>query len=503
MTDKTKNFLINCPIVLFVFLLCLIIGAKTTIIRTFGTVATGAIAAAMQSPVAGTAPKTVYLLVAASFFYALIPFVPLMIIFFWKTKHDKAVRILTVFISILLFVWSLYPCIKDVCLMVCNYDRPNELLRNYYVPPENVKLSFPEKKRNLIFIIAESMETTFFPKNYGGALNDNIIPELYDLARDNVCFSVDGNCLGMKPTRDHWTSAAIVAQTSGIPFIVPPDKRGSSPKRKSLPGVTSMFDILHDNGYKQMFICGSDIRFANRDIYLKTHNVDFVYDLNTAREERFISVDYHDGWWGMEDKKMFEYAKKKLTDISNSSSPFVCVILTVDTHSPEGNYREDCCKHQFNENYLNVYACTSRQISAFMEWLKTRPFYANTTVVITGDHPTMCQGSVMRLVPKRYERHIYNCFINSPVKPKKEKNRNFTMYDLFPTVLSSLGCRIHGKRLAFGTDMFSDRPTLYEELGEELFWKKFGTEKPNDIIPWNKFSAGNSRDYDRLFLRNR
>ena len=37
--------------------------------------------------------------------------------------------------------------------------------------------------------------------------------------------------------------------------------------------------------------------------------------------------------------------------------------------------------------------------------------------------------------------------------------------DFFPTVLSALGCTIPGDRLGLGTNLFSDRPTLGEEMG--------------------------------------
>ena len=43
--------------------------------------------------------------------------------------------------------------------------------------------TFPEEKRNLIYIYLESMETTYFNKDEGGALEVNIIPELYELAQ--------------------------------------------------------------------------------------------------------------------------------------------------------------------------------------------------------------------------------------------------------------------------------------------------------------------------------
>ena len=37
--------------------------------------------------------------------------------------------------------------------------------------------------------------------------------------------------------------------------------------------------------------------------------------------------------------------------------------------------------------------------------------------------------------------------------------------DMFPTILSAMGYTIEGDRLALGTDLFSGRETLAEEMG--------------------------------------
>ena len=156
--------------------------------------------------------------------------------------------------------------------------------------PKKISVTFPHKKRNLIYIMVESLESSFFSKVHGGAMDDNVIPELYKLAQDNICFSVDNNCLGMKPSRDCWTMAATVAQSSGIPFIVPWGENEYPSELKFLPGVTSLFDILHNNSYKQAYICGSKVHFSGMDNFLKTHKVDFVYDLITAKQEKRIML---------------------------------------------------------------------------------------------------------------------------------------------------------------------------------------------------------------------
>jgi phosphoglycerol transferase len=41
------------------------------------------------------------------------------------------------------------------------------------------------------------------------------------------------------------------------------------------------------------------------------------------------------------------------------------------------------------------------------------------------------------------------------------------MMDLFPTMLSAMGYEIEGNRLGLGTDLFSGRATLAEEMGYE------------------------------------
>ena len=40
---------------------------------------------------------------------------------------------------------------------------------------------------------------------------------------------------------------------------------------------------------------------------------------------------------------------------------------------------------------------------------------------------------------------------------------------MFPTTLAAIGCEIEGERLGLGTNLFSGKPTLVEEMGIEAF----------------------------------
>ena len=139
----------------------------------------------------------------------------------------------------------------------------------------------------------------------------------------------------------------------------------------------------------------------------------------------------------------------------------------MDTHRPDGYHCPDC-KDTFSDNvYANVMDCSSRHVDEFIRWVQKQDFYQNTTIVITGDHPTM-DNDFCADVPEEYERKTYLCIIHPVNSPKDAtKRRYFSTIDLLPTTLSAMGVRIEGGRLGLGTDLFSDQKTLLEKYGRE------------------------------------
>ena len=363
------------------------------------------------------------------------------------------------------------------------------LYETYYKDPETVTVTFPEEKRNLVYIMLESMETSYLSKDLGGAMEENLIPELYRLAEDNLCFSDSTRNVGGYHTTAGatWTIGSMVAQTAGIPLKTPTEdvnKYGSSGEA-FLPGVTTLTDILNEAGYVQALMVGSDVAFGGREAYFQQHHMDLIYDLYTARNDGIVPKNYF-VWWGMEDLYLFEYAKQKLTELSTQEQPFAFTMLTVDTHHVGGYQCELCQPSTSGETYDQSISCSSRQVADFVDWLQHQDFYENTTVIIVGDHESMDNGYFQRTVDADYQRMLYNCFINSAVTAKRVKNRQFTAMDLFPTTLAAIGCTIEGDRLGLGTNLFSNQITLcekygFEKLNEELakssdyyeenFWK--------------------------------
>ena len=347
-----------------------------------------------------------------------------------------------------------------------------QLYESEYVDPDTVQITFPEKKRNLVYILLESMETTYLSEDLGGASDVNLIPELYELARDNINFSHTDGVGGFHATNgSSWTIGAIVAQTAGIPLKVPSGiedwQNGYGKDGVFLPGAASIMNILDDAGYHTSFLCGSDANFGGRKTYYQTHGTDEIYDIYTARRDGIVPKDYF-VWWGMEDLHLFEYAKQELTEISHGDEPFAFTMLTVDTHHI-GGYQCEYCRGEYEETYEQSISCSSRQVLEFIQWLQEQPFYENTTVIITGDHLSMDNGYFQRNVDEDYQRMVYHCILNSALESGNTKNREYCAVDLFPTTLAAMGCTIEGDRLGLGTNLFSNLPTLAEKWGFEEF----------------------------------
>lgn len=334
-----------------------------------------------------------------------------------------------------------------------------------YVNPKNVNIEFGDEKRNLIYIYLESMESTYSNVSNGGLYDKNYINELTNLANKNINFSSTNKLGGAYQVYGtSWTIGALIGSTSGIPYKLIFSDNGNNEfdnYKQFLPGAYSLGEILEDNGYNNYLIIGSDAKFGGRDIYFQEHGNYEIYDYYSAIDDNIIDSDYY-VFWGYEDDILFDYAKKKLLEISKSDEPFNFTMLTVDTHFPDG-YLSDFCDTDDDNMYLNSVSCSSYQVNSFIQWLKEQSFYENTTIVISGDHLSMNNYSFDDI--DYDDRSIYNAFINSSVSTSCNKNRIFNNFDMMPTVLASLGANIDGNRLGLGTNLFSCESSLSELYG--------------------------------------
>ena len=369
-----------------------------------------------------------------------------------------------------------------------NKNTYSSFVDDNYMDPTFLNLEFPEEKRNLIYIFLESMECTYADQESGGGFETNCIPELTQISQENENFSGEDGALngGHSLSGATWTVGAMFAQFCGLPLMINIDDNAMSTQDSFLPGVTGLGDILEDEGYKQVLMVGSDATYGGRRLLFENHGDFEILDYNTYTSNGTLPEDYR-VWWGFEDAKLFEYAKEEITELADGDEPFNFTMLTVDTHFEDGYLCEDC-PSDYDTQYANVMACSSKRVAEFLDWIQQQDFYENTTVVICGDHLTM-DSDFCKDVDDDYDRRTYVAYINSAAERDTSEEediensenventgdeeaevvslgtsaRDYSTMDLFPTTLAALGVEIPGNRLALGTNLFSNEETLLEK----------------------------------------
>ena len=284
------------------------------------------------------------------------------------------------------------------------------IYEDYYVFPSDVEIQSQGKTKNVICLYLERMEITYADTASGGAQEVDLMPGLTELAYGNLSFgTVPGQRLGGMDNvhGTGWTSAALMATTSGVPFSFPKaDATEVGVSTQFAPGLETLGTVLQQKGYRQEFLCGSSATFGGRRTYFQQHGDYEIYDYNTA--------------------------------LQNGDIPLASIV-----------------------------ECADRQAVEFVRWCQEQSFYEDTVIVIMGDHPRM-DTLLVDGVPMS-ERKVYACFLNArmPQDMPDPSERQYTHMDLFPTILASVGFTIQGDRLGLGTNLFSWEPTLEEQYGRQ------------------------------------
>ena len=420
-----------------------------------------------------------------------------------KEAKQKALRtaniitavVLAAFLGVSAFLFmNKYKVIEYFSTKSVNSD----FIKDNYADPEKTAITFPEKKRNLIYIYLESVEMTYADKKSGGALDYNCIPELTKLAMENDCFSGNNEKLnGAKVSFGAtYTMGGMVAQSSGLP-VVGGVGNAASQQESFYPGATVLGDILKREGYNNELMVGSKVEFGGRGVYFGKHGDYKLFDYTYALKNKMLPSDDYYVWWGFEDQKLFTFAKDELKDLASKGAPFNLTLLTVDSHFEDG-YVCPLCKDEYGTQYANVMACSSRQLKEFIDWIKQQDFYENTTIVLNGDHLTM-DKDFLASIDAQYDRRTFTAIINSAVKPEENKAREYNTLDLFPTTLAAMGCKIEGDRLGLGTNLYSSKKTLIEEFGEGYVNGELAknSEFMNSISSWDPFDF-NTITYQKI-----
>lgn len=385
---------------------------------------------------------------------------------------EYAKRIVAFILALIVFIGGLWYGIARFHLT--DYIKANYVKSTYiednYANPSTTQLVFPEKKRNLIHIYLESVENTYFSKDLGGNMDVNLMPALAELSKEGYSFSHTSNTFGgpTPNTGGTWSCASMVNQAAGVPMKFT-NQAHYCAIDNFLPNVVTLGDILEEQGYEQSAMFGADASFGGLDFFFESHGHYNMIDYKAAIEKGMIPEDYR-VWWGFEDDKLYEFAKDEITRLYETGKPFNFIMENADTHFPDGYLSPNATEQVHESQYGNVIYYSQSEVVKFVKWIQEQPFYENTTVVLIGDHLTMDANFIDTYVDDNYERTTYNLILNpdpsvANVNSDRLYNRRWANFDLFPTILSSIGVQIDGNHLGMGTNLFSNEQTLFERDG--------------------------------------
>ena len=95
----------------------------------------------------------------------------------FEHKKNNVLIIITTVACLFIYGFGITDCIHAVGIdeYWYNISHPSKIYENYYIDPSTVNYTFPEQKRNLVYIFLESMETTYYSQKDGGLSKDDLI----------------------------------------------------------------------------------------------------------------------------------------------------------------------------------------------------------------------------------------------------------------------------------------------------------------------------------------
>ncbi|WP_194207922.1 phosphatidylglycerol--membrane-oligosaccharide glycerophosphotransferase [Superficieibacter sp. 1612_C1] len=271
--------------------------------------------------------------------------------------------------------------------------------------------SIANPKLNLVYIYGESLERTYFDEE---AFPD-LAPELGAIKKESIDFSHTAQLPGTD-----YTIAGMVASQCGIPLFAPFEGNASASVSSFFPQNICLGDILKNSGYENYFMQGANLRFAGKDVFLKSHGFDHLYgaeELKTTVADPSYRND-----WGFYDDTVLDETWKKFEELSRSGKRFSLFALTVDTHHPDGFISRTCKRKSYqydgkpNQSFSAV-SCSQEHIAALIEKIKASPWFKNTVIVVSSDHLAM-NNTAWKYLNKQDRNDLF--FILRGDKPQQD-----------------------------------------------------------------------------------
>ena len=230
---------------------------------------------------------------------------------------------------------------------------------------------------------------------------------------------------------------------------------------------------LKKNGFHTAFVRGAHEDYMHENELFHQAGFDVVQGWNFFEQEPQYSK--YLSWWGLLDRKLFEYAAEYLQAHKNEKT--FLTLLTVDTHVPLG--RADYLDQEYEEidgQFYDVptmpraFARTAQDIERFLYLLWEKKLLdENTLVLVTGDHPSfsnMMTPALFKPFQPVFDR-IPFAVVTVPAQQKPLVNDLLaSQLDIAPTVLDLLN--LPQPKGFFGHSLFqTDTPRSVFDIKED------------------------------------
>ena len=359
-----------------------------------------------------------------------------------KISNNK-IRISIIICCCLFLIVSPYSLVKRFSMVVYkiiyspSYRKSyqevfKELTNQDFTDKDKLKIDSIGSNKNLVILFMESFEQNFLDEKHF----PNVAPNLRQLTKQGEFYSnvrmVEGSS---------WTMGGIHTALCGSPQIYSV-RANKLFKTVNFSNLVCMSDILKLANYQQIYLGGEFKTFAGKSYFLTLHGYDKVYGDKEIFSE--LKVNEEDKWgWGAKDKEVFELAKIKYKQLSNTKKPFNLTISTIAPHAPVGIF-DKRCKNSTDNSTLNAVQCDDELLADFLNFLKQQPNYKDTLIVILPDHLLM-SSNASELLNNVGKRFLYVLLLNTGTVGEF---KNQILYTDLPTViLDKLNIKHNGKFL--------------------------------------------------------
>ena len=356
----------------------------------------------------------------------------------YKSKKFDSFNGLILVCAILSLVIN--PLINDLTNVISFKNNYADTDTNKYLNKNDIKLI--KNSKNIIFLYLEQFEQTYTDES----LFPGLTPNLNRLKNQAVTFT---NIISPKAT--NWTIAGMVASQCGIPLITNIEVANNmGGMDKFLSSARCIGDILADNSYNLHYINGSNLEFAGKGKFYKSHGFKAVEGWEELKS-RLINNSYKSPW-GLFDDSLYEINIDRLNNLRKDDKPYGLFTLTLDTHHPNGYLSSSCRNKIYKEgtnSILNSIHCADYMAASFIENIINDDSFKDTVLVVLSDHMAL-KNTATSILDKGERRNLF--FIFSDNLPSDKISKPGSMFDVAPTVMSLIGANTNG--LGLGRNLF-------------------------------------------------